>query len=500
MAPETPSKRLRQRLRTLRDRLKTREPSQLFSWSAIMLGAAIALASLWPVAASVWALLGLSGIQTLQTVGVVVGGALLTIGIVWRNRGRATPVGLFWLILAGWLLACAAVGTLSAGAWWLLDTPTWEPPTTLTPQDLDAIATRAFAIIAGLGGVALLVISYRRQRATENGEQREQTRLFTERFDIASEKLGSNQPAVRLAGVHALAHLADDAPADRDDLVQMVIDVLCAYLRMPYEPEPEGLPEGATDEQSTDWQSRWQTFTAFREVRHSVIRIVANRLQRNTRWQGKTYDFTGVVFDGGDFSGASFTGGQTIFSSAEFVGGLTRFDATKFIGGRVSFEGANFSGGAVNFAFTEFSGSNVDFTNADFTKSSIKFMGAQFKGGYLDFTLSRFNGGKVDFSRTEYCGATMVFAYARFTEGVVDFSAVKFVGGVVDFTNIPAFKVILGQGNSREATGVCPVGLRESVAAGTPGVVDLPEAWRNEGSDASSDHTADEVASSEEGV
>jgi hypothetical protein len=64
-------------------------------------------------------------------------------------------------------------------------------------------------------------------------EQR--TRTLNERFDTVAGQLGSDKsPAVRLAGVYAMAGLADDWQDHR----QMCVDVLCAYLRMPYEPEP----------------------------------------------------------------------------------------------------------------------------------------------------------------------------------------------------------------------------------------------------------------------
>jgi hypothetical protein len=64
-------------------------------------------------------------------------------------------------------------------------------------------------------------------------EQR--TRTWNERFATAANQLGSDKPAaVRLAGVYAMAGLADDWEANR----QTCINVLCAYLRMPYEPDP----------------------------------------------------------------------------------------------------------------------------------------------------------------------------------------------------------------------------------------------------------------------
>src|SRR5215471_9108296 len=64
-------------------------------------------------------------------------------------------------------------------------------------------------------------------------EQR--TRTLNERFATAAEQLGGDKPpAVRLAGVYAMAGLADDWEKNR----QTCVDVLCGYLRMPDEPDP----------------------------------------------------------------------------------------------------------------------------------------------------------------------------------------------------------------------------------------------------------------------
>ncbi|MGW9351705.1 pentapeptide repeat-containing protein [Nocardiopsis flavescens] len=257
---------------------------------------------------------------------------------------------------------------------------------------MDAIATRAFAVVAGLGGVALLVIHYRRQRTTEAdavraeaanvraelAAEREVAKLFTDTFDSASSKLGDEHAAVRLAGVHALARLADEAPEGREDLVQMVIDVLCAYLRMPYTPSPDDPSEQperpvlppvspttavdlgplhgtAPDEARREKQQAAQEerrkrgleFASFREVRHTIIRIIGSHLREPTRWRGKNYDFTGVVFDGGDLHGAvdfnwaRFTGATVDFGEAEFSSGKVTFRRAGFTGGTVSFEGAS---------------------------------------------------------------------------------------------------------------------------------------------------------------
>lgn len=73
------------------------------------------------------------------------------------------------------------------------------------------------SVISAVGGVVALVVSYRLQRLVEAtqrlaaaGEARERSKLYVERFNSAVDRLGSDSPAVRLAGVHALANLADD--------------------------------------------------------------------------------------------------------------------------------------------------------------------------------------------------------------------------------------------------------------------------------------------------
>ena len=248
------------------------------------------------------------------------------------------------------------------------------------------------AIIAASGGVLTVIatvavqISGRRatsrdtQKALE--EQRKQldrtlaeqrTRTLNERFATAAGQLGSDKPpAVRLAGVYAMAGLADDWPENR----QTCVDVLCAYLRMPYEPDPG---EDAPGPERL-------AFRASREVRHTVIRVITAHLKDDAAvsWQGLNFDFTGVVFDGGDFSGARFSGGTVSFAGAEFSGGAVTSAAPSSPAARSAsaapsspaarslrrrrvlrrhghFDSAEFSGGTVNFGGAEFSGGTVDF-------------------------------------------------------------------------------------------------------------------------------------------
>src|SRR5215467_13602177 len=200
------------------------------------------------------------------------------------------------------------------------------------------------------------------------GEQLDRTlaeqriRTLNERFDTVAEHLGGDKPpAVRVAGVYAMAGLADDWPEHR----QMCVEVLCAYLRMPYEPEPGD--DAAVEKRLA--------FQASREIRHTVVRVIAAHLNGTApvSWCGLNFDFAGAVFDGGDFSGAKFPGGTVNFVGAEFSGGMVSFSGAEFSGGTVNFAGAKFCGAGVNFFLAKFSGGMVDFAGAKISGGAVGF-------------------------------------------------------------------------------------------------------------------------------
>ena len=222
-------------------------------------------------------------------------------------------------------------------------------------------------------------------------EQR--TRTLNERFATAAEQLGSEKPAVRLAGIYAMAGLADDWEKNR----QTCVEVLCAYLRMPYEPEPK-----PGQENGSDFEARSLAFQASREVRHTIIRVITAHLREDAAvtWQGLNFDFTGVVFDGGDFSRAQFSRGKVDFSKAQFSDGDVDFTSAQFSGSTVDFNGSTFSGSKVHFTGALFSGGTVHFYSAEFSRGAIVvFYSAKFsRGPVVDFRTAQFSGGKVDFS------------------------------------------------------------------------------------------------------
>jgi hypothetical protein len=298
------------------------------------------------------------------------------------------------------------------------------------------------------------------------GEQRAQlditlaeqrVRTLNERFAAITAQLGHAQPAIRLAGVHAMAGLADDWLENR----QTCVDVLCAYLRLPYDPDPG---DGATPVERAGYR-------ASGEVRHTIIHLIGAHLRAGApvSWQGLVFDFRDVVFDGGDFTGAEFSGGLADFEGAVFSGGEVRFDRARFSdgivnfrdavfsgglagfydarfsGGTVIFNGARFSGGAIIFANAVFSSGwvyfldaklsrgGVYFNNAEFTGSQVGFGGAEFSGGSISFIGATFSGAKVDFGTAKFTGGYSCFSDASFAAGEVDFAHARFLGGEVDF-------------------------------------------------------------------
>ena len=98
----------------------------------------------------------------------------------------------------------------------------------MSPEVTAAIIAASVSFLTLIGTLAA---QYFGRRATSKqldktlAEQR--TRTLNERFATAAEQLGSDKPAVRLAGVYAMAGLADDWEENR----QTCVDVLCAYLR-----------------------------------------------------------------------------------------------------------------------------------------------------------------------------------------------------------------------------------------------------------------------------
>ncbi|WP_406363752.1 pentapeptide repeat-containing protein (plasmid) [Streptomyces sp. NBC_00715] len=356
---------------------------------------------------------------------------------------------------------------------YLLDFQEIDTAAKLDAKTLFDLVKLSFGVVAGAGALVALVVAYRRQRVDEVAAHREATRLHTERFSQAVEQLGSDSPAVQLGGVHALAGLADDAPDD--SLRQTCIDVLCAYLQLPFTPDPGDDPAH---------QEEHHRYLAFRKVRHTILRLIGDHYRRpqgtHRSWQGCNLDLTGVTIDGRvDFDGATFADdGRVDFDGATFAdGGWVSFTGATFSDdGWVSFRGATFSGGEVSFNRVMFSGGTVTFDGATFSRGRVTFRRATFSGSRVFFGDASFSGGRVAFNGATFSGGTMVFRDATRSAGGVFFHGATFSGGRVAFDGATFSG---GTVSFHDATGPAPSGLLTDVGTPTSVSVILSSAWLN---------------------
>ena len=137
-------------------------------------------------------------------------------------RRRAPRIPLF-----GSLTAAVVIGIgLAALASWMADGAVFERATCAGAVD---VVKASLPTIAGVVIAVALVLVYRRQKDTERAQ-------FAQRFGAASAQLGDSDTAVRIAGVYAMAAAAaDESPVFSRR--QQCIDVLCGYLRLPYDPD-----------------------------------------------------------------------------------------------------------------------------------------------------------------------------------------------------------------------------------------------------------------------
>ncbi|WP_431970942.1 pentapeptide repeat-containing protein [Nocardia sp. bgisy134] len=382
----------------------------------------------------------------------------------WAGRIRLFPaVGL--ALAAGLVVAFAAYGFLR-----------WITPVDASKAAAEIDVTRvALTVVAGVGGVVALVIAYRRQRDLEQSR-------FVERFGAAAAQLGATDVAVRIAGVYAMAGVADESDGLHR---QQCIDVLCGYLRLPYSPELGGnhqtkhvqkrIVGGDAGEDEDHFEYRQNDH----EVRATIVRVIADHLRPDAeyRWSTSNFDFRtahledvdfnhavfvgSVRFEKATFSGyasfdeatfsdhawfgyTTFSGGAT-FNQATFSGGATFANATfsghawlgytTFSGG-ATFNQATFSGGAT-FDYTTFSGyawfSHATFSDASFrnaTFSDASFSDATFRS---DASFSDASFGNASFRGATFSG-NAAFGEAMF-KGDIWFEHAKFRGDDASFGN-----------------------------------------------------------------
>ncbi len=161
-------------------------------------------------------------------------------------------------------VAAVALTAFGVTTWLLAIASHAAPGTDLASARLDAVRT-GLAAGAGAGAAVGLMLAFRRQHhqeiATLLTDQDATQRRITELYTKAVEQLGSDKAPVRLGGLYALERLGQDDPSQR----QTIVNVICAYLRMPFPATPDSAAPDPPDENpggaNTDPPSRpaWRT-------------------------------------------------------------------------------------------------------------------------------------------------------------------------------------------------------------------------------------------------
>ena len=301
-------------------------------------------------------------------------------------------------------------------------------------------------------------------------------------FSMAVEQLGSDNARARFGGLNALERLAQDNPAYR----QPIVNVICSYLRVPFSPTaPTSKPESEavegqeepSTESATETDRIGGTWQQERQVRLTAQRILTEHLrdggtkgQRSTDssnsrfWNNIHLDLTGAtlidfnlvdgVITAANFRRAAFSGhasfsGAIFSGNAQFGGAAFSGDAS-FSGAAFSrdarFGGAAFSGDAL-FGGAAFSG-DANFPEADFRGDAL-FGEAAFSRS-AGFRRAAF-GGDAEFRKAAFTGDAW-FDKATFGRGAW-FGEVTFSGAagfrMATFTGDAGFdKATFGRGAS----------------------------------------------------
>ncbi|MEV1155436.1 pentapeptide repeat-containing protein [Micromonospora chokoriensis] len=369
-------------------------------------------------------------------------------------RKKVFKVGLVRHILV--LLLSALV--LASGAayllWLALGSPKLPKGGTATLGEVYNGVKLALAVVAGVGAVVALAVAYRKQRLQEEDDRRaelnsrrDDTRLYNERFKAAAEQLGSTKAAVRLSGVYAFQALADDWPEGR----QMCVEVLAAYLRMPFRgPFEKPKSEVVTDDKgqrsiisSTDSVEQHDGHEEL-QVRLTIQGVFASRLRRSKvtsapgswmrriprsrerevqstdygdpAWPNISVVLSGATLVDADFHTCAFAEldcrGAVFYGRASFnrchFNGFARFDDAIFVESAVfsgatfdswaCFVGANFLGAAYFIGVER--NHDLEFNSSRFyTSAFFNKMKAGPSSGGLYFAGAHFNG-RTAFSGT----------------------------------------------------------------------------------------------------
>ena len=273
--------------------------------------------------------------------------------------GDRDPIGglRWWMVPLG--IAAIAM-SIWAAAHWFLGVANEAPQQDRASARIDAMRA-ALTVGAGAAGAIALLITIRRQWLNERAQAHdesvaekqgddEEERRITELFSKAVEQIGSEKAAVRLGGLYSLERLTQDYSSYQ----QTIVNVICAYLRMPYR-----VTEDLEDQQGTE---ELQVRMAAQSVvaRNIELDPILSRYREASSWDDVKIDLSGATLH-------NFTIGKSKVQSISFQG--ARFTGKLRLGhvdGEVNLQDAVFES-AVNLTGL----GSVDLSGAKILSSEV---------------------------------------------------------------------------------------------------------------------------------
>ena len=298
----------------------------------------------------------------------------------WRRKN-----GLFCTIVSWIIIAIIAYTLLSAiwgyGHGWSRILAGWRIDATHDPLDRIKVTLTA---LGGVGAVGYLVIKYRERAGLERGEA-------DEKLVRAVQQLGDASPQVRIAGVYALADVADTYEGPYH---QRVVDILCGYLRTDrLLKDANGDTRYVTNDDGTPNYD--QPLSADGAVESTILFVLTNHLHLSGKYNNPEENNAGSWSHCYlDLHNACIT--ETVIFKNVYIGEINASGArfSKNIAflecvftQAASFRGAEFTQDA-NFRHTTFE-CTTSFDNADF-KEDADFQGTTF--GLVNFVGTTFGG------------------------------------------------------------------------------------------------------------
>jgi hypothetical protein len=292
---------------------------------------------------------------------------------------------------------------------------------------MEADARRnALATGAGFVAIAALVLGFHRQRhherttanaeadALRRQEHAERTAAATEHDSLqrritdarirAVDQLGSDNPTVRIGGLHNLERIGQQHP----ELRQVVLDEVCSYLRLPYTPTEPAAQQALSSDQFEPVEPPspvGESTSAEREVRLIAQEILQRHLRSDDEqefWKHSRVNLKNAWLQDMDLVGCALTSAD--FTNATFSGRCPFWEEVTFDEG-TSFEGATFGKG-MYFLGTIFNG-------------EVRFAGSRFSGD-AHFRSMQFNGPAyfdgADFGNQAHFGDCTFAASATFQD------------------------------------------------------------------------------------